>query len=250
MHAVGVGGSGGLLERGVSTVRLKGEVMHSTMEVDASDHIEGLEVDATRVRMTVEAGQTHTLADGGVFEPSLEVGVRHDGGDGETGNGAEVGGRLSYRHRSGRITAEGRVRALVAGYDGAHEEWGIEGHIGVSPGAGGRGLSLSVRPGYGDSGEGGIEQLWRQGVSDDGDSRAGDDGARLETRLGYGLFLPGYTGVFTPYTGMTVGATDGYRIGVNWKADSRIDLDLVGERREPGAGPAEHALVLRGEVRF
>ena len=176
--------------------------------------------------------------------------MRHDGGDGETGSGAEMGGRLSYRHPAGRITAEGRVRALVAGYDGAHEEWGIEGHIGVSPGAGGRGLSLSVRPGYGDSGEGGIGRLWRQEVSEVGDTRAVDEEARLETRLGYGLFLPGYAGVFTPYTGMTVGATEGYRIGVSWKAGSRFDLDLVGERRESGGGPAEHALVLRGEVRF
>ena len=251
MRTVGVGGSGVLLERGVSTVRLKGEVMHSTLEVDESVHIEGVEVEAMRVRMTVEAGQTHTLADGGVFEPSLEVGVRHDGGDGETGNGAELGGSVSYRHPSGRITAEGRVRALVAGHDGDHEEWGIEGHLGVSPGAGGRGLSLSVRPGYGDSGEGGIGRLWRQEVSEVGDTRAGgDEAARLETRLGYGLSLPGYAGVFTPYTGMTVGAAEGYRIGVSWKADSRFDLDLVGERRESGGGPAEHALVLRGEVRF
>ncbi len=78
MRTVGVGGSGVLLERGVSTVRLKGEVMHSTMEVDDTVHIEGVEVEATRVRMTVEAGQTHTLADGGVLEPSLEVGVRHE----------------------------------------------------------------------------------------------------------------------------------------------------------------------------
>ena len=250
MRTVGAGGSGVLLERGVSTVRLKGEVMHSTLEVDDSVHVEGVEVEAMRVRMTVEAGQTHTLADGGVLEPSLEVGVRHDGGDGETGNGAELGGSVSYRHPSGRITAEGRVYALVAGHDGEHEEWGIEGHLGVSPGAGGRGLSLSVRPGYGDSGEGGIGRLWRQEVSEVGDTRAVDDEARLETRLGYGLFLPGYTGVFTPYTGMTVGAAEGYRIGVSWKAGSRFDLDLVGERRESGAGPAEHALVLRGEVRF
>ena len=250
MRTVGVGGSGVLLERGVSTVRLKGEVMRSTVEVDGSADIEGVEVRATRVRMAVEAGQRHALADGGVFEPSLEVGVRHDGGDGETGTGAEMGGRVSYRHPARGITAEGRVRALVAGRGGGYEEWGIEGHFGVSPGAGGRGLSLSVRPGYGDRGEGGIEQLWRQGVSDDGDHGAEDDRARLETRLGYGLFLPGYAGVFTPYTGMTVGATEGYRIGVSWKAGSRIDLDLVGERRAPGAGPAEHALVLRGEVRF
>ncbi len=250
MRTVGVGGSGVLLERGVNTVRLKGEAMYSALEVDESVHVEGVEVEATRVRMTVEAGQTHTLADGGVLEPSLEAGVRHDGGDGETGTGAEVGGGLSYRHRYGRITAEGRVRALVAGY-GEHEEWGIEGHLAMLPGAGGRGLSLSVRPGYGDSGEGGFGQLWRrEGVSDDGDNGAEDYRARLETRLGYGVFLPGYTGVFTPYTGMTVGAAEGYRIGVSWKAGSRIDLDLVGERRESGGGPAEHALVLRGEVRF
>ncbi len=250
MRTVGVGGSGVLLERGTSAVRLKGEVMHSTVEVDDSVHVEGLEVEATRVRLTVEAGRTHTLADGGVLEPSLEAGVRQDGGDGETGNGAEIGGRLGYRHPSGRVTAEGRMRALVAAHDGAREEWGVEGRLRVSPGAGGRGLSLSLRPGYGDSGEGGVERLWRQGAPKDGGGRAGDGEARLETRLGYGLFLRGHAGVFTPYAEMAVGATDGYRVGVSWKAGSRIDLDLAGGRREPGGGPAGLALALRGKVRF
>ncbi len=247
-RTVGVGGSGLLLERGMSTVRLKGELMHSTLEVEDSVHIEGLEVEATRVRMTVEAGQTHALANGGVFEPSLEVGLRHDDGDGATGSGAEVGGGVNYRHPAWGITAGGRVRALV-GHGGDQEEWGIEGHIRVSPGAGGQGLSLSLRPGYGDSGSG-IRELWRQGVSEDGGSGAEDYRGRLEARLGYGLSVPGYAGVFTPYTGMTLGATEGYGIGVNWKVGSRFDLDLLGERREPGAGPAEHALLLKGAVRF
>ena len=50
----------------------------------------------------------------------------------------------------------------------------------------------------------------RGGVLEDGDNGAEDYRARLETRLGYGLFLPGYAGVFTPYTGMTLGATEGF----------------------------------------
>ncbi len=247
-RTVGVGGSGLLLAHGVSTVRLKGELMHSTLEVEDSVHIEGLEVDAVRVRVTVEAGQTHALANGGVFEPSLEVGLRHDDGDGATGSGAEVGGGVNYRHPVWGITAGGRVRALV-GHGGDQEEWGIEGHIRVSPGAGGQGLSLSLLPGYGDSGSG-IRELWRQGVSEDGGSGGEEYRGRLEARLGYGLSVPGYAGVFTPYTGMTLGAAEGYGIGVNWKAGSRFDLDLLGERREPGAGPVEHALLLKGAVRF
>ena len=39
-------------------------------------------------------------------------------------------------------------------------------------------------------------------------------------------------------------------MGLNWKAGTRFDLTLLGERREPTTDPAEHALLLKGEMRF
>ena len=243
LRTFGVGGSGQLWQDGASRLRLKGEALQTAMEVEGGADIAKQDVDATRLRMTVEASQSRVLAGGGVFEPSVEAGVRYDGGDGETGAGAEVGGRLSYRNPVTGVTAEGRVRALL-GHSGDYEEWGVQGRIALQPGSDGQGLSFSLSPGYGDSG-GGVQQLWRQGLPADS---AG--GARMDARLGYGLSLRERDGVLTPYSEMTLGATDSYRIGLNWKAGSRFDLNLVGERREPSAAATEHVILLKGEVRF
>ena len=42
---------------------------------------------------------------GATFTPSAEIGLRHDGGDAETGTGVEIGGGLRYI--AGALTIEG-----------------------------------------------------------------------------------------------------------------------------------------------
>ena len=249
MHAIGGGGGGELWQRGATTLRLRGEVLRSTLEVSGSGtDIRAHEVGATRLRMTMEASHTRTLAGGSVLEPSLEVGGRYDDGDGENGAGGEVGGALRYHSPAMRIIADGSGR-VVLGHSGGYKEWGIQGSVVLQPGGAGRGLSFSLSPGYGDSASG-VEQLWREGLPGDGDDGAERYSARLDTRLGYGFALRARDGVLTPYGEMTHGATDSYRMGLNWKAGTRFGLNLLGERRESGADPAEHAIVLKGEMRF
>ncbi|WP_423910530.1 putative Ig domain-containing protein [Candidatus Spongiihabitans sp.] len=247
LRTVGAGGSGQLWEVGASGYRLKGEAMRSELEVKGAAG--AAKVDAVRLRAALEGSQSRTLSAGGLFESSLEVGVRYDGGDGETGSGAEIGGRLSYRNPVTRATVEVRARALL-GHSGGYEEWGIQGKLAVQPGADGQGLSLSLVPSYGESGSG-IQELWRDGLLEDGDDNAAADyRARVEARLGYGFALRERDGVLTPYGEMTLGATDSYRIGLNWKAGSRFDLNLAGERSESNSGPTEHAILIKSEVRF
>ena len=252
MRTIGGGGDSLLFKRGESTFRLKGEASQTVLKVDGNSEIGGLEVDAFRVRVAMEVGQSRKLASG-VFEPTLEVGARFDDGDGETGGGAEVGGSVRYHNPAKRVTADGRVRALL-GHGGGYEEWGIQGSVALHPGADGQGLSFSVSPGYGDSNSG-IQELWRKGLSAEADATADDaDGyaMKLDARLGYGFdfAMRTHDGVLTPYSEMTHGTTDSYRMGVNWKTGSRFDLNLLSERRNSNGDPTEHAILLKGEVRF
>ena len=245
---VGGGGSGMLWQDGATTLRLKGEVSQTTLEVEGETFAEQ-EIDATSIRIAVEATRSRRLAGGGIFEPSVEVAARHDGGDGETGGGAEVGGALRYRNPATGLTADGRIRALM-GQGGNYEEWGISGTVRVAPGTDGQGLSFSVSPGYGDSGSG-IQELWRHGLTDENDATT-DYAMKLDARVGYGFgfILNEHHGILTPYSELTYGTTDSYRMGLNWAAGTRFDLTLLGERREPSTDPAEHAVLLKGEVRF
>ena len=248
---VGGGGSGMLWQDGATTLRLKGEVSQTTLEVEGETFAEQ-EIDATSIRIAVEATRSRRLAGGGIFEPSVEVAARHDGGDGETGGGAEVGGALRYRNPATGLTADGRIRALM-GQGGNYEEWGISGTVRVAPGTDGQGLSFSLSPGYGDSGSG-IQELWRHGLAADETSTATTDdyAMKLDARVGYGFgfTLNEHHGILTPYSELTYGTTDSYRMGLNWAAGTRFDLTLLGERREPNTDPAEHAVLLKGEVRF
>ena len=260
LRTFGIGGNGEVWQGGPSSFRLKGEALRTALKVDghaeAGAAIERMDVAATRLRLTIEGRQSATLANGGVFEPVLEMGVRYDSGDGET-SGAEVGGGWRYHNPATRFTADGRLRALLGRSN--YEEWGVQGSMALQPGADGQGVSFSLSPGYGDSSSG-IQQLWRHGLAADADDGAADDtdnyAMKLDARIGYGhrlscCFSPGeHHGVLTPYGEMTRGTTDSYRMGVNWKAGTRFDLTLLGERREPTTDPAEHAVLLKGEVRF
>ena len=246
---VGGGGSGMLWQDDITKMRLKGEVSQTTLEVEDGTDFAEQEVDATSIRVAVEATRSRRLAGGGIFEPSVEVAARYDGGDGETGGGAEVGGALRYRNPATGLTADGRIRALI-GQGGSYEEWGISGTIRVAPGTDGQGLSFSLSPGYGNSGSG-IQELWRHGLTAD-ETTTDDYAMKLDARVGYGygFTLNQHHGVLTPYSEMTRGTTDSYRMGLNWAAGTRFDLTLLGERRVSSTDPAEHAVLLKGEVRF
>ena len=92
--------------------------------------------------------------------PSIEGGLRRDAGDAEEGTGFELGAGLRYQGDG--ITIEGTVRTLVAHNDSAYEEWGASGAIRIDPGAGGRGLSLTVAPTWGNAASE-ADQLWTTG---------------------------------------------------------------------------------------
>ncbi len=246
MRTVAVGGLGRLLKVGATTLRLKGDALLTEMEVEGSDEMAALTVDARRVRMILEGSRTHTLADGAQLEPSLEVGVRHDGGDGETGFGAELGGGVRYSNPVMGLTLEGRARTLV-GRD-SYGEWGVNGLIRLERGNG-RGLSFNLSPGYGKTGSG-TQGLWQQGLHDKIDG-ARDYGARMDLRLGYGLPAFGGRGLLTPYSEVTFGdSARNYRLGMEWELGALFELNLTGERHESSDGAADHAIMLKGEVRF
>ena len=115
------------------------------------------EGDVTRLRLTLEGKRAFGVGDGATFTPSAEVGLRHDGGDAETGTGLEVGAGLSYV--AGALTVEGQVRTLVAHAESGYEEWGMSGAIRITPSASGRGLMLRIAPEWGRTGSA-KERLW------------------------------------------------------------------------------------------
>ena len=69
---------------------------------------------------------------GGILTPSMEIGVRHDGGDAETGFGADIGAGLSWADPGSGLSADIRARALLAHEADGFSERGFSGSGSVS----------------------------------------------------------------------------------------------------------------------
>ena len=247
-----LGASGSLMETGRTSLGLKGEALRSSVELDGNAQIAAVTRDASRLRLALEASRTQSLDSGAQFESSLEAGLRYDGGDGETGAGAEVGASLRYASRGGSLVIEGKARALVGG-KGEAEEWGLSGRVKFAPSADGRGLSFSLTPGYGVTNSG-VQQLWQQGLIDEGRAGASHGAAKeyspsLEVRLDYGMHAPRGPGLMTPYTELSLGDKSTYRLGLQWQRSKMFELKLVTERKESNTTD-DHRIYLEGEVAF
>ena len=171
MVAAGVRGpfvsSDELLKGGTTNLSLKGETAFTWADVDGSGGLESVTLKASRQRLMLEGSHVRKLDSGATFTPSIEVGMRYDGGDGETGSSIETGGGLRYADPASGLTIEGRAGTVLA-HGGDYEEWGVSGLLRLDPGAAGLGFSLSVQPAWGP----------------DGQRRAADVGERDAARLG------------------------------------------------------------------
>ena len=202
------------------------------------------------MRLALEGSRAFDLG-GGTLTPGVELGLRHDGGDAETGTGVELGGRVSYTNPASGLSVEASVRTLIAHEDTGYEEWGASGTIRLDPGIRGQGLSFSLAPAWG-AASSGVDRLWS--ARDAGGLAPGAGLAperRLAGELGYGIALPGgFTGTPSVGFGFADTARD-WRVG--WRlapagAETGISLDLDATRREAAGAnaPPEHELMLRG----
>ena len=200
-------------------------------------------VDASRLRLALEGSEAFSLSSGALFTPSVAVGMRWDGGDGETGMGVELGGGFTYV--ASGLTTELRARALLA-HQGDVQEWGIGGSVRYGPRADGHGLSVSVMPSYGATG-GDVSQLWESGLTSGGVLTASDAASRLDAEVGYGLRALGGVGLLTPYGGfgMLEDGVRSYRVGSRLSLGAGVALSLEGERRDSVTGVPDHGVVLR-----
>ena len=220
----------------------------TSADVEGSGTLESMSLSASRQRLVLEGEHVQKLDSGATFTPSLELGLRNDGGDGETGTGIEAGGALRYSDAESGLTVEGRVRTLLS-HSGDYEETGVSGLVRIAPGASGQGLALVVQPAWGRTGSG-VQQLWENGVTA-GVSQ--DNRARLSAEVGYGLGAAHGLALVTPYAGLGLGegGTRSWRMGARWQLALAASVSVEGSLYEAANDdePA-HGLMLRGALRW
>ena len=245
---VAAGGSVPVASAGGLALALKGSGEATRYSVDDNGlALEGVSVKTHRLRLAAEGSRTWALAGGGTLTPSLEVGARWDGGDGETGAGVELGGGLEWLSDGLSVEAWGR---MLAAHEGDVEEWGVSGSARLLPGSGGRGLSFTLSPRWGAS-ESGLARLWDEGTTGDASSGADAGTARLEAELGYGFGVWEGSGLATPHAGFGYG-NDGarhWRLGTRFAFGPAVAVGLEAERKEGAAAP-EHGAGLELRLRW
>jgi len=227
-------------EKGTFELALRSGAMLTETRSDASGNLMGATGATSRVRLVLEGTGSLGLAAGGVLTPTLETGLRYDGGDAETGAGLEIGGGLGYS--AGRLSARVNARMLVVHEDAAYEEWGFGGSLSYKSRSDGRGLSMQLGSTWGE-GQSGVQSLWSQtAVSESvGAGAAANAAQRLHGELGYGLHgLPGRA-LWVPY--VAADAARALSLGVKLKADEGLGAQIELGRRDDGR--TEHVVQFR-----
>ena len=210
----------------------------------------------TRFRTGLEGARGYTLAGRLSLRPSVEVGLRHDGGDAETGAGMDVGGGLVVSDASTGLAVDVRVQMLVVHQAEGFRERGMALSLSYNPTPSTPlGLTARVAPSWGGQATSGAEAMWGRetmaGLANGGLA----SGNRLDGEVGYGLPV-GSRFVGTPTFGVGTSASGrdyrlGYRLGALGGAGTKVELGVDAQRRERSLqGGTDHGALARATMRW
>ena len=246
MGALGLRGM--VFANATTELALKSDLMWVRTTSDATAGLAAVDgADASRVRLLLTGRHRHALATGAALTPNVELGLRYDDGDAETGAGVELGGGLRYADPVRGLTVEATARALLAHEAGGYEEWGMGGSLQLDPGRLGRGLSLRLASGWGLT-DSSADALWQQQTAAGLTQGAGQTpGGRIRAEWAYGLDVPWNHGLLTPYGSVEMAGGGGRTLALGWRFElgQSLSLSLTGERREALHSTPEHALMLQ-----
>ena len=256
------GGSGVVLAPGASgglELAVNAEAMAvQTKTASVPDVLLAEKVQTRRVGLGL-VGKWHGLElNGGRWTPTLETAVRLDGGDAETGFGADIGAGLSWAAPEQGLEVELQVRRMLVHEDKSLRDYGFTASLtwDREPSSD-RGPSFTLRQTVGATAAGSMEALLSRETLAGFAAADNDPGRRLEARLGYGL--PALGGSFTvvPEIGLALTDTDreyslGWRLSSTRSRLASVVLDLEGTRRESvnDGRELEHGVGLRLRLRW
>ena len=223
-------------------VRGEGSLNHFRVDSSRGD-MPDLEMNTWRGRLMLQGTYEQPVNDSVYLIPTLEAGVRYDGGQAASGAGVELGGRFRYEDQSVGLTLEAHGRALVP-LDDTSREWTAGGLVRISSDRDGFGPFLNVTPSFEP-----VESIASVPTAEL-ISRQG----RVDAELGYeGLEVDGVPGLLTPYGAVTLadGGTSTYRWGSRLTLTDDLALNLEAQHeRAHIAAATEHSATVSANLRL
>ena len=246
------GGSGGF------ELAFKADALWVGTSTDGVDgpagRLKATEAAVTRFRTGLEGSRAYTLAGRLSLTPSVEMGLRHDGGDAENGAGMDVGAGLVVAEARTGLAVDVRVRMLVVHQAEGFRERGVALSLSYNPRPSTPlGFTARVAPSWGGQAQGGAEALWgRESMA--GMAHGGfGQGSRLDGEVGYGLPV-GSRFVGTPRVGFSTSEYGrdyriGYGLGVLDRGKLNLQLGVDAQRRQsPMLGGTSNGVVGRASI--
>ena len=259
------GGSDGLTLTGTTDAMVVGTSSGSGSGADGGT-LDAAQATVTRLRLGLEAQRPFHLGNpasdsAATLTPSLEMGLRHDSGDAETGFGLDLGGGILLSHPRWGLEAELRGRGLLSHAADGFRDQGFSASLSWQQHPDSAlGAALSLTQTMGGSPSGGADALLSTVTLEGLANNNSDDNLsqRMELQLSYGFLAFGDRFTLSPELGL--GLYDSgrdYRIG--WRlthlaeaGTGAFDLSLDVSRQEntnDGAAP-EHGIELKLDTRF
>ena len=238
-------------------------VRTNTARISSSDgNLAARSGEVTRLRVGLEGTWRGLKAGGGELTSHLEVGIRHDDGDAETGFGADIGGGLAWSDPNRGIAADMNARGLLTHEVEGFRDMGIAISLSWNPDPSiGRGPSLKLSQTLGSSSQGGMDALLgRETLADLAVNDNGEDELQhrqLDLRLGYGFSAFGDRFTSTPELGLGLSSGQqemslGWRLNLDGGGANSVGLRLEATRREHTDDNAslEYEIGLRMSAQF
>ena len=258
MGAVGMDGL--LLDGGAEGLSLT-STADALLVKTTSEAVAGLassEANISRLRLGLEATRPVPLANGASLLPSLELGIRQDGGDAETGFGMELGAGLAWTDPERGISAALKGRTLLTHADEEFREQGLAVSFAWEPNPSNRGPSLALSHAVGAVAEGGMDALLSPTTMELLDATPSRH-HQFETKLAYGFPAFNDRLTLTPGVGLAL-SPDSRTYSLLWALAPYAqqsqaepwEISLEGERQEGNTAESavEHSLKLRFSVPF
>ena len=218
-----------------------------TSELAAADS------DVTRLRLGLEGSWSMALQDGGSVRPTLEAGLRHDGGDAETGFGVELGGGFAWEAPRLGLSLDLSGRRLVTHDADDLEDRGFAASLAFDPDPSTeRGLSLALGQEIGGASSGGLDALFQIEPLSERAGSESDTRWTAEAAWGFPAFSRRFTG--SPHIGLGIatGARD-YTLG--WRLTPETGgLDLgfgvTATRSESDGAEPQHGIGFELNMRW
>ena len=178
----------------------------------------------TRARLGLEGSVRRALSDGGTVRPSLELGLRHDGGGAETGFGVEVSGGVTWRDSRGlEMTVEGRMLAMHG--DRNFRDHGVSASIARAPAFGTLSTQLALNIGDG------MDSLLAGDILLSDSTEDTPEVGKWRAEAAYGLRMHRRSHLGSPYLELSgedklKGLRAGYRMVPGPAAGPGLEMDL------------------------